>query len=95
MDVKQTIKDRQKLRLMILENLYWNWFEHTQPIIGSKKEIYGKILTDEHLAIAYLREKGFININVIENSVNPREEKLILTVTAKGIDYVEDHILNF
>ncbi|WP_411343521.1 hypothetical protein ACE3MZ_18160 [Paenibacillus sp. WLX1005] len=93
MDIKKIIKDRQQGRLTILEQLYWKWFEPSQSLIGTTKEIYGKILTDEHLAVAYLREKGLIDIDVIENPPDPREEKLVLTITAIGIDYVEDHIL--
>ncbi|WP_322924969.1 hypothetical protein [Paenibacillus campi] len=94
MDVKKIIMDRQHLRFVILEKLYWKWFESSRSLIGTKKEIYGKVLTDEHLAVAYLHEKGFITIDVSENPTNPREEKLILTITATGIDYVEEHILN-
>ena len=89
MDTKQIIKERQKLRLRLLEQLYWKWFENSQPIIGTKKELYGKILTDKHLAIAYLREKGFIAIDVIENPSDPREEKLSSSLFNKG-SYKED-----
>ncbi|WOV86522.1 hypothetical protein QWT69_11435 [Sporosarcina oncorhynchi] len=83
-DVK-SMKERKKLRLEILEELYnLHFFSPTQNncLIVKSNELYGERNSEKHLAYHYLVTSGYIQIDISGDSSG-------VSITAKGIDYVE------
>jgi len=79
------MKERKKLRLEILEQLYnLLYFAPTRNNILSGKtvEIFGERNSEKHLAYHYLVWAGYIEIDSYEDTS-------AISITAKGIDYVE------
>ncbi|MCT6925220.1 hypothetical protein [Metasolibacillus sp.] len=82
----QKVKERKKLRLEILTQLYnLHYFAVTQNnnLHGKTSELFGERNSEKHLAYHYLLTAGYIEIESIEDNS-------AITLTAKGIDYVED-----
>lgn len=83
-DIK-SIKERKKLRLEILGELYnLHFFSPTQNncLIVKTNELYGERNSEKHLAYHYLLTIGYIHIEISDDSS-------AVNITAKGIDYVE------
>jgi len=79
------MKERKKLRLEILEQLYNLHFHsptQNQCLVGTTKELFGERNSEKHLAYHYLVTSGYIEID-------QNDEQTIVTITNKGIDYVE------
>ncbi|WP_368657095.1 hypothetical protein AB3Z07_13830 [Metabacillus halosaccharovorans] len=79
------IKERKKLRLEILEqlyNLYFNSSTQNQSLTGNKEELFGVRNSEKHLAYHYLVTGGFIEID-------STDAHSAVTITVKGIDYIE------
>ncbi|MCM3710719.1 hypothetical protein [Sporosarcina luteola] len=83
-DIK-SMKERKKLRLEILEELYnLHFFSPTQNncLIVKTNELYGERNSEKHLAYHYLLTSGLIHIEISGDSS-------AVSITSKGIDYVE------
>lgn len=81
------MKERKKLRLEILEQLYNLHFHsptQNQCLVGSTKELFGERNSEKHLAFHYLLLSEYIEID------NNDDDQTIVTITTKGIDYVEN-----
>ncbi|NMM55571.1 hypothetical protein [Paenibacillus aquistagni] len=96
----QKIKERQKLRLEILEKLYEIYFsggpealrkDRNEALKGTKKEIY--LDNEHHKAYVYLFNRKLIMIAPLPGASSADEEILTIHITAEGIDYVENLIL--
>ncbi|TQR32742.1 hypothetical protein C7Y47_11465 [Lysinibacillus sphaericus] len=81
------MKERKKIRLEILEQLYnLHFVAPTQNncLISKINELYGERNSEKHLAYHYLVTSGYINIDNMDDSV-------AVSITATGIDYVESY----
>lgn len=79
------MKERKKLRLEILEQLYnFHYFASNQNnnLSGKTNELFGERNSEKHLAYHYLVTVGYIDIDNIEDNS-------AISITTKGIDYVE------
>ena len=76
--------ERRKLRVDLLRNLYDHYFENE----GNYKEVFlGKMDKDSKLAYRYLYDVGLIRSEEFEHLEG---KSYRLTITAKGIDFVEE-----
>lgn len=96
MDISK-IHERQELRCRILKKLYellhaggpeWPSSNNVEGLIGTKKELY--IDNEHHKAYHYLHTKGYIQISSLTpNAKRSDDERLVVMITADGIDYIE------
>ncbi|WP_226000875.1 hypothetical protein [Paenibacillus sp. BJ-4] len=88
----EKVRERKKLRLDILGELYQIWFsgEENNMLFGSKEDIYQKRNTERHLAFHFMFEMGFIHISPMGGK--GMDEKLSISITAKGIDFLESNL---
>jgi hypothetical protein len=80
-------EERVNLRVSLLKEFYNDYFTsggHESKIILERKE------TEKRLALHYLTDKNLINCRLIKQ--DPVIE-VIIKITAKGIDVVENNIL--
>ncbi|MBP1080769.1 hypothetical protein ACFFJQ_14265 [Bacillus capparidis] len=80
------IKERKKIRLEILEQLYDLYFHpptQNQALFTKRKELIGERNSEKHLAYHYLLTSGYIHMDVDEN------DRAKVMIKNKGIDYVE------
>lgn len=98
----EKINARKSIRKRILEHLYelyysggpeWPSKNKVEGIIGSKKELY--IDNEHHKAYHYLFTKGLIEItSLTPNAITSEDERLAIMITAKGIDFIEEIVLD-
>jgi hypothetical protein len=82
------VKERKGLRIKKLKELYDFNFEHGGRDAQIKYEDLYNNSDDkeEHIAMEYLAEKGFINYKVMARNMYTAK------ITAYGIDYVENEL---
>jgi hypothetical protein len=81
----EKIKERKKIRKEILEELYELWFNtESSALVGTKQQIYQES-SERQNAFHYLLSMEFIDISTLG-------ERLVIRITAKGIEHVEIHI---
>lgn len=86
-DIKQ-VRERKKLRLDILAELYQLWFSGGEiSMSGTKRDIYQERSTERHLAFHYLVSMGLIDITPMGGK--GMDEILSISITVKGIEYLE------
>lgn len=85
----QEVCSRIKLREKILQELYVLWFSAgPDALTGTKKELYPD--SEHHKVFHYLPSSDLVNISSFGE---PSAEKLTIFISAKGIDYVEERLL--
>ncbi|WP_322907913.1 hypothetical protein [Paenibacillus campi] len=93
-DQKSLIVERQKLRWMFLEQLYWKSFATRTNISiqGTKEEIYAHPDSEMQRAITYLHDKKWIDIHEFDSTEDFPHE-ISIFITALGMDVVEETLL--
>lgn len=87
----EKVKERKKLRLDILGELYHLWFSGGETSIsGTKREIYQERNSERHLAYHYLVCMGFIEIAPMGGK--GMDEVLSISITVKGIEFLETNL---
>ncbi|MGM1022262.1 MAG: hypothetical protein ACQEXV_17365 [Bacillota bacterium] len=91
-DIEQ-VRERKKLRLDILAELYQLWFGgESSSLVGTKRDIYQERNTERHLAYHYLVCSGLIDITPMDGK--GMDEVLSISITAKGIEFLESNLKN-
>ncbi|MBE0342901.1 hypothetical protein E4V51_19960 [Paenibacillus sp. 28ISP30-2] len=91
-DIEQ-VRERKKLRLDILAELYQLWFGgESSSLVGTKRDIYQERNTERHLAFHYLFGMKFIHIKPRDGE--GMDEILSISITAEGIEFLESNLDN-
>ncbi|MEE4561529.1 hypothetical protein [Paenibacillus polymyxa] len=89
----EEVKERKKLRLDILGELYQLWFSGGEiSMSGTKRDIYQERNTERHLAFHYLVSMGLIEITPMGGK--GMDEVLSISITVKGIEFLESNLEN-
>ncbi len=92
---KTSILERKKLRYVFLEQLYWKKFDNrtNDSMHGTKEEIYIYPDSEIQKALTYLNDKKWIEVQELEPTKDFPDE-LSISITASGIDIIEEQLLN-
>lgn len=86
---KEIVSERIYLRTGILENLYALWFKENPMLVTTKEMFYQHSDIEQHRAIVYLLDKGYIAVTPLDDS----SDEITITITTDGIDAFEKRVL--